>query len=250
MHDGSRSTAVGNGAGEGLLLRRSAIGGRAGTARRRPRAFLQRVFVGPWTAGVVVPDGSADPRLARTWQKLGPEWRVLDSVIIGNEGREVDHLLIGPTGVYAVNAKHHADDTVCLGDNTLIVNGERVHHVRDSCQEATLVSRLLSKAVGFEVRAKGMVVIVGDRRFDVRHQPREATVYVATPQSSLRWLQRQEVEWTPWGVDRIYDLALRTSTWRDVADTDRQQRPVASVKQDEVALVPSHEPSQAQRAAS
>jgi hypothetical protein len=56
-----------------------------------------------------------------------PLWRVLHSVPLGDgRGRvrgDVDHLLIGPPGVVALNSKHHRAGRLALHGGQLVVNG-------------------------------------------------------------------------------------------------------------------------------
>ena len=69
---------------------------------------------------------------------------------------EIDHLLIGPGGVFAVNSSLRADQAVCLGADTMIVDGKRVHHIqhepaarphaRAGCSPTQSVSRSRSPA--------------------------------------------------------------------------------------------------------
>lgn len=155
--------------------------------------------------------------VARGFDRLGSSWHALHSLPGAPDAGDIDHLLIGPGGVFAVNSSHHADQAVCLGAETMIVNGKRVHHVQHSRLEAARASQLLTEAVGFNVPVTGLVVIIGDNRFDVRHQPRDGVVHVTTPRSAVRWLRRLDHEWTPYGVDRIYEFARRSTTWIESA---------------------------------
>lgn len=157
-----------------------------------------------------VADGKT--QVARGFERLGLAWHSLHA-IPGTEGGEIDHLLIGPAGVFTVNSSLHADSAVCLGADTMIVNGERVHHVQHSRLEAAHASRVLSEAVGFQVPVTGLVVIIGDNRFDVRQQPSDGLVHVSTPRAAVRWLRRLDREWTAYGVSRIYEFARRSSVW-------------------------------------
>lgn len=38
-----------------------------------------------------------------------PRWRVLHSVPVGERGADIDHVAIGPGGVFTLNAKHYPD---------------------------------------------------------------------------------------------------------------------------------------------
>lgn len=182
-------------------------------ARRRRLPLLKRLTADKeeerhWHA---VADGKA--AVARGFERLGASWHVLHSVPGAPDEADIDHVLIGPGGVFVVNSSHRADQAVCLGADTMIVDGKRVHHIQQSRREAARASRALSAAVGFKVPVTGLVLIVGDNRFDVRHQPADGTVHVSTPRAAIRWLRRLDEEWTGYGVTRIFEFARRSDTW-------------------------------------
>jgi hypothetical protein len=54
---------------------------------------------------------------------LGPSWRVLHSLVVSEEGTDLDHLVIGPHGVYCINTKNHPGHSVWVAGNTFMVNG-------------------------------------------------------------------------------------------------------------------------------
>ena len=45
-------------------------------------------------------------RLAKVARK-DPRWRFLHAIPVGDRGSDIDHLVIGPGGIFTVNAKHH-----------------------------------------------------------------------------------------------------------------------------------------------
>lgn len=90
-------------------------------------------------------------RLAR----LGPAWRVLHAVPVGRGDSDIGHVVIGPGGVFTVNAKHHPDANVWVGGNTFLVNGHRQPYVRNGRHEAQRASRLLTARTGFPVLVTG-----------------------------------------------------------------------------------------------
>ncbi len=166
-------------------------------------------------------------------QRLGSDWQVLHSIPVGGPGgdidhrdmgdREIDHLVVGRRGVYTVNSSHHASESVWLGEDTIMVHGQRVHPMRDGRLEAARASRLLSAQVGFQVPVVGLVVIVGDTRFDVGQQPADGLVQVTTPRAAVRWLRRRENQWTSYGVERICEYARRPTTWVEPAQASRSR---------------------------
>ena len=47
-------------------------------------------------------------QVGRLLNQLGLEWTVLHAVPVGIRGSDIDHVLIGPVGVFPVKTKHHA----------------------------------------------------------------------------------------------------------------------------------------------
>lgn len=50
-------------------------------------------------------------RLAKLTKK-DPRWRFLHAVPVGSRNSDIDHLVIGPAGVFTLNAKHHPNAKV------------------------------------------------------------------------------------------------------------------------------------------
>ena len=90
-----------------------------------------------------------------------PRWRYLQAIPVGVNGSDIDHLAIGPGGVFGLNAKHHPGSNVWVGGNTLMINGQRQPYIRNSRHEAQRAGKLLTAACGFHVPVIGMVVPVG-----------------------------------------------------------------------------------------
>src|SRR6185312_13324595 len=74
--------------------------------------------------------------------RLGPAWRSIHSVPVGEQGADIDHIVIGPAGVFTINAKNHPNASVWVGADTFLVNGTRTWYVRNSRHEAARASRL------------------------------------------------------------------------------------------------------------
>lgn len=56
-------------------------------------------------------------------------WKVLHA-IQWPSGADIDHLVIGPSGVFTVNAKHHAGARVWVADHMIRVNNRSTDHLR------------------------------------------------------------------------------------------------------------------------
>jgi len=139
-------------------------------------------------------------------------WRVLHAIPVGQQGADIDHLVIGPGGIFTVNAKHHPGAKIWVGGNTVLVNGHRQPYVRSSRHEAARAWRLLSAACGVPVPVEGLVVTVRAEEVVIKQHPEGVAV---VPRHQLtRWLQRQRDIHTPEVLDAVYEMARRSTTWR------------------------------------
>ena len=115
-----------------------------------------------------------------------PLWRVLHAVPVGERGADIDHVVIGPGGVFTLNAKHHPAGWVWVRGDTFIVNGTRHPYLRNSRFEATRAARLLNAACGFPVIVTGIVVPVDADRLLIKQPP--ADVRVVNRMALVTWL--------------------------------------------------------------
>jgi hypothetical protein len=119
-----------------------------------------------------------------------PRWRVLHAVPVGDKGADIDHLVIGPAGVFTLNSKHHPGARIWVAGGSFRVNGVPQPYVRNSRHEAVRAGRLLSAACGFAVPVTGLVVPVNAHREVVKREPGD--VHVIAWRRLRRWLRRRD----------------------------------------------------------
>ena len=152
--------------------------------------------------------------VAAQLERLGPAWKALHAVPVGGQGSDIDHVLIGPGGVYTINSKHHPGAVVWAGGNTVIVNGAKTWYVRNSRYEARRAAELLSARVGFPVHVTGLIAIISDRtKFTVRSQPPGGDVYVLARWQVADWLSHRGAVLSPAQVGAVFEVARRSTTW-------------------------------------
>lgn len=141
-------------------------------------------------------------------------WRVLHSVPVGERDVDIDHVLIGPAGVFTINTKTHPGKRVTVYSKAIYVGGTRTDYLRNSRHEAERASKLLSRAVERPVIVKPVLVILTARfqsTVTVKQQPDDVLVLtgVDVPRAFTRWkpiLAFSEVE-------ALYAQARRSTTW-------------------------------------
>lgn len=168
---------------------------------------------------------------------LGPGWFVRHSVPIGAGTKDVDHLVIGPGGVFAINTKHHADASVWVGDYILRVNNANKPHLKAARNDGVDVARRLAARAGFPVPVTPVVAILNARSFTDVRAPNGRSVAVVQAQALVTWLKAQRSSLGQTKTDLIALAAEEPGTWHvdpRAADTlrvmQRFERLVARVE--------------------
>jgi hypothetical protein len=144
--------------------------------------------------------------------KKDSRWRVIHAIPVGTRGADIDHLVIGPGGVFTANAKHHPRAKIWVGGNTFMVNGVKQPYIRNGRHEAKRAADLLTAACGFPVHVEGLVVTVNADDVVVKSQPDGVTVVPRV--RTAKWLLRHgEILGTD-TIEAVYEVARRSSTWR------------------------------------
>jgi hypothetical protein len=144
--------------------------------------------------------------------KKDPRWRFLHAIPVGDQSSDIDHLIVGPGGVFTVNTKHHPRAKIWVGGNTFMVNGRREPYIRNSRHEAARAAKLLTAACRFPVHVEGLVVTVNADDVVVKNAP--DGVSVVPRMQVATWLLRHGDILTPDQREAIFDAARRSTTWR------------------------------------
>lgn len=139
-------------------------------------------------------------------------WGFLNSIPIGSNGSDIDHLVVGPAGVFSVNTKHHVGARIWVGGDTFLVNGHRQPYVRNSRFEARRAGGLLSRASGIPVTVQGMVVPVNARDVTVKVPPRD--VHVVNRKRLVKYLLALPPVLPPPVISAVFSAARTSSTWQ------------------------------------
>jgi hypothetical protein len=147
-----------------------------------------------------------------------PSWHVLHAIPVGENGSDIDHLVIGPAGVFTLNAKHHPGAKIWVAGNTFMVNGHKQPYLRNSRHQAQRAMKLLTAAAGVPLHAVGVVVPVGAQDVVIKAAPEG--VHVIYREALAKWLERQPRLLDQSAVERIYEAARRSTTWQTTTTRD------------------------------
>jgi hypothetical protein len=192
------------------------------------RAFVARLFDAhtderAWRLGA-----EGEQLVAAQLERLGSAWHIIHSVTLSETGTDLDHLVIGPGGVFCLNTKNHPGARVWVAGDNVYVNGHRPEHnyVRASRAEGRKVTRLLTAAWGSKVVAQPVVVVAGAIVVDVKEQPPD--VYICSRRQVTDWLCAQPRTLTPEAVAAIFTAARRSITWVPEPKPTTRKNPVVT----------------------
>lgn len=179
-----------------------------------PRSRLKRILgfrplhpdANAWYSGAL-----GEIHVGKWLDQLGPEWSVRHAVSVGTKGSDIDHVVIGPPGVFTINTKHHAGGKVWVSPRSLLVNGQKTDHLRNARYEAKRASKALTLATGTSITAYPLIVIVGAASITIRENPDDLTVIGSN--ALVRWLSKRKPTLDALVVKQVVAAASRAATW-------------------------------------
>jgi hypothetical protein len=146
---------------------------------------------------------------------LPADWTVFHALPVGTREADIDHLVVGPGGVFTINTKHHRGKPIWVANRTLMVSGQRQPHIRNAEHEAARVTKLVHTRLGLPGRVQPVVAIHGAATLVVKEQP--DLVAVLDARRLRRWLLKRPVQFGPDDLTRIVGVIDDPGTWRTVA---------------------------------
>jgi hypothetical protein len=145
--------------------------------------------------------------------RLPPGWHVFHDIPVGQRGANIDHVVVGPPGVFTVNTKN-VSGKVWVAPRALLVNGHTTDWLPKAAREAARASKLLTAALGRSPQVRGVLSILADD-WTIKEKPMD--VHVGTPRGVKRWLLEQPSILTPREVNEIAAVVAKPSTWASSA---------------------------------
>ncbi|MBC7443619.1 MAG: NERD domain-containing protein [Ramlibacter sp.] len=142
---------------------------------------------------------------------LPPEWTAFHALPIGKKGADIDHLLIGPGGLFTLNTKNHTGQGVWVAGRTLMVSGRRVPHLRNAEHEADRVTKLLRARMPRLADAQPVIALVNPKSLTIKARPER--VMVVTAPALRRWLLARPVSMGPAELADLAAIIDDPATW-------------------------------------
>jgi Nuclease-related domain len=197
-----------NRAGASARAKREQVNARAPVANFVSRVLGVKTEERSWRVGM-----KGEEMVGDELAKLGEGWHFLHAVEVGDRGADIDHVVVGPAGVFTLNTKRHPDGKATVAARSIYVNGSaQSDYLRDSAKEATRATTLLSAACGYNVQVTPMIVFVDLIEFTVKSPPDDVLVTTRKRVRDLLHSLPKVVD--PETVEAVFAHARLSTTWR------------------------------------
>jgi hypothetical protein len=185
-----------------------------------PRAIAARMFgVTPLSVETraLYQAAVGEIRVGEALEAMGEGWEVIHALPVDSENSDIDHLAIGPSGVYIIATRNHSRQVVWASQRTLMVGGIRFPDIRNMEYEMGRVERLLSTAIGRAVEVSGILAVVDPKSLTVRQKHRDVEVLAADQLESFLTMRRRVL--SPEDVRELAAAASKPETWHPDVST-------------------------------
>ncbi len=128
----------------------------------------------------------AELTVAGVLSSLGEDWTVLHSVPMGPDVANLEHLVIGPSGVLVISTKSHAGQRVWVGERMFIADEVRYPHLPLAERQNRAVEERLASEGRASVPIASCVIVADPRELTVKRHTRH--IEVMTSRDFERWL--------------------------------------------------------------
>lgn len=141
-------------------------------------------------------------------------FRVLHSIPVGRGSGDIDHVVIGPPGVFTINTKRHPQAKVLVDRDKVLVNGRSEDYLQRARNEARRAALVLGKKLNWRPNVVGVVVLAGaDTKVIIKAAPPPG-VKILHANALTGWLSHQNPVLGEQRIDSIYAWSRRSTTWR------------------------------------
>ena len=189
---------------------------------RRPASSSLRLALGispihrddlSWHTGAV-----GERIVAGMLARLPQDWHVFHSLPVGTGESDIDHVVVGPGGIFTLNTKHHPGKKIWVRGHAFWVSGQHTDYLRNSEHEADRLTKIIHARFPQAPAVSPVIVVVNASDITVKTRP--ARVRIETPRGITAWLAKRPTILHPEAVRMIAAMLDDPQTWRAVIPSD------------------------------
>ncbi|WP_241979689.1 nuclease-related domain-containing protein [Cryobacterium suzukii] len=144
--------------------------------------------------------------------RLPDDYTVYHSLPIRSTAFWVDHLVVGPGGVFSINAKTHWDRDLNGSPRSIPIGNHAMPYLRDARFESAQITALLAKVMPEAAVVEPLIVLVNPHKILLNRKPNAVTV-IDSPRLR-RWIVARPRTFSPEQQAAVTALIDAPATWR------------------------------------
>ncbi len=128
----------------------------------------------------------------------------------GSDDHYIDHLVVGPGGVFSIHLEHQPGARVWVSEHKVIINGRDTEDLREARFEARYAGGVLTEACGFTVTVQAVLVLIDAATVQTLSCPAE--VHVRTQHDIRDWLCKQPIRLDADAARTVTECVRRVDT--------------------------------------
>lgn len=133
-------------------------------------------------------------------------YRILNSIPLSPR-KDIDHLVIGPTGIFAINTKATTYEVNAKSDGSVYTDGYRQNWIDSITRDAGLAAGYLAAAARMELEVQPLVTVWSTLKVS------SASTVLAAGEDVVRRVSEGERLYPEAWVDVLFNVARRSDTW-------------------------------------
>jgi len=121
-------------------------------------------------------DALAQIAVGGVLERLPPEWTVISAVPASHDAPAIEHVVVGPGGLFTLSCAVHTNRAVWVADSILVVDRTTFGHIPEAVSQARRVTDLLGERMLLPATAQPVVAIVDAKRITIRERPEQVLV--------------------------------------------------------------------------
>lgn len=143
--------------------------------------------------------------------QLPPEWATFHALPVGTKASDIDHLVVGPGGIFTINTKNHRGKRIWVARRAMLVDGQKVPHINHAEFEADRVTKLLRERMPLLPPVQPVIALVEPLQIAIDEKP--GRVKVVDARELPRWLAGLSVMLSEPELDEVVDILDDPGTW-------------------------------------
>ena len=174
--------------------------------RRKPGQTLKEIYIKQYKKyNYLIKLGIEGEEItAKVLESLGNDYKVLHSIPLEFNKKDLDHIIVGPTGVFLVNSKNYRSKSLLIDNEYIIYNKKRYTDPIDIRRDSDLVEKL------FKIKVNPILCLINNNNLKIKSSNITKVLHV---NKILDYIEKKERIYSNEQVIKIYNEMSNIKKW-------------------------------------